>query len=181
MTLQLCLNPTEAAINAKAATPVPPLRALDVDLLPATEIAAALLLGLIIGPSRYASRIGLGAANGRVLYRAVEEGERGKTISVVIVNQGGSLARIINVTGRVVTISPTTVGGAISDTATVLVAALNADAGFKNLLVASVAETDTGAGLVLADAGGALGPVPPLLGNAERKRAGELLAHADLR
>lgn len=182
MALRLFVNPTEAPINAKAATPVDRLGVRDVDVT-AAELATAIDAGLLAGTSRYANRILAGAANGRVLVRsAVKEGKEGRDARVAIVVDPGTVARSIAVAGKDVTINVATTGGAVnaSETATNIAAAINANGAAAALVTAAVAETDTGAGLVAADALAALGPAAPalILDKNNRKLAGELLAHS---
>jgi hypothetical protein len=179
MSLRLTFNPSTAPINAKAGVPVPGISALDVDLT-AAELDAAITLGLLAGPSRYASKICAGAANGRVLVRAAREGEGGKLYRVQFLNPGGTVGRSITVTGRDIVVSLAVTGGAINgtETATNIAAAINADAIAKQLVVASVAEADTGAGLVAVEPLTALGPAIALLGSDQRHAAAEYLSHA---
>ena len=104
--------------------------------------------------SAASAEFGAGASGFRVVADAA--GEAGNDISVALVDPGGNNAALaVAVDGRAITISlATDAGGAITTTATLLVAALNAD-GEANALVTG-AVTDTGGGVVAAAAATAL-------------------------
>lgn len=181
---RLFFNATDLPLNAKAGVAVQQLTFLDVDVT-AAELDAALDLGLVVSASQYAQQVVPGAANGRMLVRAQDRGMKGKNIRVAVVIAGGTVARTVVLGGTAlapdITINPATTGGVVngSETATAMVAAINATVNVFNLITASVLAPDTGAGLVsTAQALTALGPAAtPLMADGLKHRTGEFFSH----